>query len=192
MEDFYQFDNEARDHIATVDEEGKRIWVYPKKPKGKFTNYRSLVAYTLIGILLTGPCIKIGGHPALLLNIFERNFIILGTPFWPQDLHLFAIATITFFVAIILFTSVFGRVWCGWACPQTVFMESVFRRIEYLIEGDANKQRKLDAGPWTSEKIFKKGTKQLIFILVSLVISHTVFHVVVEVNSIANQLSLRN
>ena len=98
MEDFYQFDNEARDHIATVDEKGNRIWIYPKKPKGKFTNYRSIVAYTLLVLLLAGPFMKIGGHPLLMLNIFERKFIIFGTPFWPQDMHLFAIATITLFV----------------------------------------------------------------------------------------------
>jgi len=183
MEDFYQFDNEARDHIATVDEKGNRIWVYPKKPKGRFTTYRSIVAYTLIGSLLSVPFISINGHPLLLMNIFERQFIIFGVPFWPQDMYLFAIATIAFFVAIILFTSVFGRVWCGWACPQTIFMESVFRRIEYLIEGDANKQRILNASSWTTDKILKKSLKQFLFIIVSLIISHTVMAYLIGVES---------
>ncbi len=184
MEDFYQFDNEARDHIATVDEKGNRIWIYPKKPKGKFTNYRSIVAYTLLVLLLAGPFMKIGGHPLLMLNIFERKFIIFGTPFWPQDMHLFAIATITLFVAIILFTSVFGRIWCGWACPQTIFMESVFRRIEYLLEGDANQQRKLNEAPWDANKIFIKTLKQFIFILISIIISHTVMAYLIGVEQV--------
>ena len=189
MEDFYQFDNEARDHIATVDEKGNRIWVYPKKPKGQFTTYRSIVAYGLIGMLLAVPFISINGHPLLLLNVFERKFIIFGIPFWPQDMYLFAIATIAFFVAVILFTSVFGRIWCGWACPQTIFMESVFRRIEYLIEGDANKQRLLNAAPWTSGKIAKKSLKQFIFIVVSLIISHTVMAYLIGVDQTLELIS---
>ena len=174
FEEFYQFDDEARDHIATVDAKGNRIWVYPKKPKGRMHNYRILVSIVLLALLFSGPFIKIGGQPLLMMNFFERQFIIFGTPFWPQDLHIFAVATITLFVFIILFTAAFGRVWCGWACPQTIFMEMVFRKIEYWIEGDANQQRKLDAAPWNEEKILKKGSKQLIFILFSLVISHTV------------------
>jgi len=173
QQDFYQFDEEYRDQISTVDATGNRIWVYPKKPKGRFTNYRTIVAVVLIGALLVGPFLKINGHPLLLLNVFERRFIIFGTPFWPQDMHLFAIATIALFVFIILFTSSFGRIWCGWACPQTLFMEMVFRKIEYLIEGDANKQRKLNAAPWTSDKVLKKGSKFFIFLLISLIISHT-------------------
>lgn len=173
QQDFYQFDEEYRNEISTVDASGNRIWVYPKKPKGRYTTYRTIVAVILIGALLLGPFLKINGHPLLLLNVFERRFIIFGTPFWPQDMYLFAIATIALFVFIILFTSSFGRIWCGWTCPQTLFMEMVFRKIEYLIEGDANKQRKLNAAPWTSDKILKKGSKFFIFLLVSLIISHT-------------------
>lgn len=189
MEDFYQFDNEARDHIATVDEHGRRIWIHPKKPKGRFTTYRTIVAYILVALLLAGPFIKIGGQPLLLLNVFERKFIIFGAAFWPQDLYLFAIGSITFFVAIILFTTVFGRIWCGWACPQTIFMESVFRRIEYWIEGDANQQRKLNAAPWTTGKIIKKVSKQAIFIVISLIISHTVMAYLLGVDRVIELVS---
>lgn len=174
MKELYQFEEEYRDTIATVDETGKRVWVYPKKPKGTLHNYRIVVSIALLALLFAGPFIKIGGHPLLLLNIFERKFVILGQAFWPQDFFLFALLLITFFVFIILFTVAFGRIWCGWACPQTLFMEMVFRKIEYWIEGDANQQRKLAKAPWTKQKIVKKASKQLIFLAVSLLISHTV------------------
>jgi cytochrome c oxidase accessory protein FixG len=173
MENLYEYDEQFRDSIATVDEKGKRIWVYPKKPKGRFTNARAWVTVVLLTLLFSGPFIKIGGQPLLLFNIFERKFVIMGIAFWPQDFYLFGLATITFFVFIILFTVVFGRVWCGWACPQTIFMENVFRRIEYWLEGDAKQQRKLNESPWTTDKIIKKTSKQIIFLLISILIAHT-------------------
>ncbi|MFW5762569.1 MAG: cytochrome c oxidase accessory protein CcoG, partial [Cyclobacteriaceae bacterium] len=119
------------------------------------------------------PLIEINDHPFMLFNFFERRFIIFGVAFWPQDFHIFLIAMIAFFVFIILFTVVFGRLWCGWACPQTIFMEMVFRKIEYWIEGDAIQQKRLEKAPWNSKKIFKKATKHFIFLLISIVIAHT-------------------
>jgi len=162
-----------RDAIATVDEKGKRIWVYPKKPKGKFTNYRTIVSIFLLAILFSGPFIRIGGEPLLLFNVLERKFIILGNVFWPQDFHLFVFAMITAIVFVILFTVVFGRIFCGWMCPQTIFMEMVFRKIEYFIEGDFKQQRRLDKQPWNAEKIRKKGIKHLVYILISFLIGNT-------------------
>jgi cytochrome c oxidase accessory protein FixG len=127
----------------------------------------------LLAILFAGPFIKIAGRPFLLLNVFERKFVILGQAFWPQDFFLLAIVLITFFVFVILFTVVFGRVWCGWMCPQTLFMEMVFRKIEYWIEGDATAQRRLAKEPWNGSKIFKKTSKHFLFALISLLIAHT-------------------
>jgi cytochrome c oxidase accessory protein FixG len=173
-ENLYQFDDEFRDTIATVDKEGKRIWIYPKKPKGYYHNLRIFVTVVLLSILFAGPFIKINGQPLLLVNIFERKFVVFGATFWPQDFFLLALTLVTFFVFIILFTVSFGRIWCGWACPQTLFMEMVFRKIEYWIEGDANQQRRLDQQEWNSEKIIKKTGKQLIFLFISLLIAHTV------------------
>lgn len=173
-DNFYQFDEEFRNSIATVDKTGKRVWIYPKKPSGRLHTYRAIVAVILLALFFAGPFIRVDGHPFMLVNIFERKFIFFGQVFWPQDFILLALAVLTFFVFIILFTVVFGRVWCGWACPQTLFMEMVFRKIEYWIEGDANQQRKLAQQPWTKDKILKKVSKQLIFIVISLVISHTV------------------
>ena len=161
-----------RDHISTVDEEGKRVWIYPKKPKGPFHRARAWVAVFLLAILFATPFIKINGHPLLMLNILERKFVIFGMAFWPQDFYIFVIATITVVVFVILFTVVFGRVWCGWACPQTIFMEMIFRKIEYLIEGDANEQRKLNAAPMSPKKFFKKFTKHTIFYIVSFILGN--------------------
>ena len=172
MEDLYQFEQEYRDHISTVDARGKRVWVFPKKPKGKYHTLRAIVAVFLLVLLFSAPFIQVDGHPFILLNIIDRKFILFGTPFWPQDFHLIVLAFISLVLFIVLFTVIYGRVWCGWACPQTIFMEMVFRKIEFWIEGDANKQRKLDKMPWNGEKIFKRGLKQVIFFTIALIISH--------------------
>ncbi|MBL7856781.1 MAG: cytochrome c oxidase accessory protein CcoG [Cyclobacteriaceae bacterium] len=134
---------------------------------------RIIVTTFLLSIFFAGPFLSINGQPLLLLNIFQRKFVVLGQAFWPQDFVLLALTLITLFVFVILFTVVFGRIWCGWMCPQTLFMEMVFRKIEYFIEGDANEQRRLNNGPWNGKKVSKKVLKQVIFITISLLISHT-------------------
>jgi cytochrome c oxidase accessory protein FixG len=161
-----------RDSIGTITEEGKRAWVFPKKPSGKFYEYRKYVSYFLLAFLLLSPFIKINGNQFLMFNVLERRFNILGFPFWPQDFHLFVISMLIGVVFITLFTVAFGRIFCGWICPQTIFMEMVFRRIEYWIEGDRNKQRKLDRQKWDAEKIRKKGFKLIIFALISFIIAN--------------------
>ena len=173
-----------RDHISTVDESGKRVWIYPKKPKGRFTNYRQVVSYLLLIILFAGPFIKIGGQPLLLFDVIDRQFVFFGQVFWPQDFHLAVIGMITTVVFIILFTVVYGRIFCGWICPQTIFMEHVFRRIEYWIEGDYMKQKKLDKQDWNQEKIIKKTAKHFIFLLISAVIMHTFVSYIVGVDDL--------
>ncbi|MFC5193511.1 cytochrome c oxidase accessory protein CcoG [Algoriphagus aquatilis] len=173
-----------RDALASVREDGKRNWVYPKKVKGFFYNYRTYLSWLLLAILFAGPFIKVEGRPYMLFNIFERKFIIFGAAFWPQDTHLLIFLLLIFFVFVILFTVVFGRVWCGWACPQTLFMEMVFRKIEYLIEGDANQQRTLNEGPWTAEKIWKKGLKISVFGLISLLIGHLVMAYLIGIDQV--------
>lgn len=178
----YTYDDEFRDSIATVDKEGKRLWIYPKKPSGRLHNWRILVTVFLLSLLFAGPFITINGQPFFLLNIFERRFIIFGQVFWPQDFVLLAIVLLTFFVFIILFTVVFGRIWCGWMCPQTLFMEMVFRKIEYLIEGDAPAQKRLNDGPVNGQKILKKGLKHTIFISISVLIAHTVMAYMIGVH----------
>ena len=165
--------NTYRDQLSTVDSKGKRVWVFPKKPWGWWYNKRKYLSYVLLAFLFAGPFLRINGQPFLMLNILERHFVILGQTFHPQDFHLFALAMITLVVFIILFTVVFGRLFCGWVCPQTIFMEMVFRRIEYWIEGDWKDQMRLKKAPWNREKILKKGSKNLIFWLISFFIANT-------------------
>lgn len=161
-----------RDSIATIDEEGKRSWIFPKKPSGPFYDKRKIVSYGLLIFLLASPFIKINGNQFLLFNILERRFNIFSFPFWPQDFHLVVISMIIGVIFITLFTVGFGRIFCGWICPQTIFMEMVFRRIEYWIDGDRNKQRKLSRQKWNAEKIKKRLLKWFIFLLVSFLIAN--------------------
>lgn len=168
-----------RDSVATIEQSGTRKWVYPKKPKGKFTNYRDLVTLFLLAIFFILPFIKLNGNPFLKINIIDREFFIIGQPFYPQDFFILALGAITSVVFIIIFTVVFGRIFCGWICPQTIFMEGVFRKIEYWIEGDRNKQIKLANQPWTGEKIWKKTLKWSIYVIISLIITHWMFMYIV-------------
>ncbi|MFT5765492.1 MAG: cytochrome c oxidase accessory protein FixG, partial [Saprospiraceae bacterium] len=173
-----------RDHIATVDEQGGRIWLYPKKPSGKFTNLRTYVSWVLLALLFGIPFIHIDGDPLFLFNVLEGRFNLFGIVFTPQDFHLFALAMITFMVFIVLFTVVFGRLFCGWVCPQTIFMEMVFRKIEYWIEGDANRQKKLNSAPWTRDKVIKKTGKHIIFFLIAVLIANTFLSYIIGVTQV--------
>ncbi len=162
-----------RDSISTVDKAGKRIWVYPKKPSGKFTRWRQWFGYSLLTVLFAGPFIRISGEPLLMINIIERRFVFFGQVFWPQDFLIFVMGFLAFIVFVALFTVAFGRLFCGWACPQTVFMEMVFRRIEYAIEGDWKQQQALNKGPLTPDKAWKKGLKHTLFFAISFLIGNT-------------------
>lgn len=164
---------EFRDVISTVDQRGKRVWVNPKKPKGRFTNYRAVVSSLLLVLLFAGPFLRIHGHPFMLFDLAERKFIVAGVFFGSQDTFLFALFMLAGIVSIALFTVIFGRLFCGWVCPQTIFMEHVFRRIEYWIEGDYTRQKALRNGPWNAEKIGKRVLKSVIFLFISFLIANT-------------------
>ena len=173
-----------RNHLQTVDQRGKRIWLYPKMPKGRYYGYRKLVSYLLLSILFITPWIKIGGEPLFMFNILETKFILFGVYFAPQDIHLFVVAMLILMLFVVLFTVVFGRVFCGWVCPQTIFMEMLFRRIEYAIEGDANAQRRLDIAPWNSDKFLKKGLKIGIFFFISVLIANTFLAYIIGIDEV--------
>lgn len=172
MADTIHDTEEFRDHLATVDDDGKRIWIYPKKPKGRFYNARIWVSLAFLTVFLVLPFIKIGGEQILLFNVLEAKFVIFGLLFSPHDFYLFFLIMLTFLVFIILFTVVWGRLFCGWVCPQTVFLEMIFRRIEYWIEGDGNEQRRLDRAAWTPSKIRKKVLKHAIFFTIAVVVAN--------------------
>jgi cytochrome c oxidase accessory protein FixG len=165
--------SDFRDHLATADKDGRRMWLYPRKPRGPLYNLRTWVNFVLLAIMFAGPFIRIHGNPLLMINIVDRRFVILGQTFWPQDLPIFAIAMLIFLTGIVIFTAAFGRLWCGWTCPQTVLMEGVFRKLEYWIEGDSHQQRALSRAPWTASKILKRGGKHALFLALSFLIGNT-------------------
>lgn len=166
-------DGTFRDTVGTIAADGKRRWIYPKKPEGRFYNARTWVSAFLLFILFGMPFVRINGLPMLMINIPERKFIVLGQIFWPQDFYLLVLGILSLMIFIVLFTVVFGRVFCGWACPQTIFMETVFRKIEYWIEGDYREQQKLNSSPWDLNKTVKKLSKWSIFYAISFIISNT-------------------
>jgi cytochrome c oxidase accessory protein FixG len=161
-----------RDSVATISKEGKRNFINPKKPKGRLYNLRTRFSIFYLIVFFTLPFIKVHGEPLLMLNVLDRKFIIFGMVFWPQDFFIFGIAMLTFVVFIILFTVVFGRIFCGWACPQTIFMEMVFRKIEYWIDGDSAKQKQLKEMPWNAEKTRKRIVKFIIFFSISFILAN--------------------
>lgn len=166
-------DESFRDTIGTIDKEGKRAWIFPKKPSGPFYNKRKIVSYVLIIFLMLAPFIKVNeGNQLLLFNVIDRKFNIFGFPFWPQDFYLIVVSMIVGIVFVTLFTVSFGRIFCGWICPQTIFMEMVFRRIEYWIDGDRGAQIRLDKQAWNSEKIRKRFLKWFIFFIISFLIAN--------------------
>ncbi len=161
-----------RDSIGTITKEGKRNYIFPKKPSGKFYDKRKVLSYILLVFLISAPFIKINGNQFLMFNVLERRFNIFSFPFWPQDFHLFVISMIIGVVGLTLFTVAFGRIFCGWFCPQTIFMEMVFRRIEFWIDGDRGAQMRLAKQKWNAEKIRKRVTKWFIFFLISFGIAN--------------------
>ncbi len=161
-----------RDSVATITSDGHRNFINPKKPKGKLFNLRTWFTIFYLVVFFTLPFIKLNGTPLFMFNILERKFIFFGITFWPQDFFIFAIGFLTFMVFIILFTVVFGRVFCGWACPQTIFMEMVFRKIEYWIDGDFARQKLLRNMPWNAEKIRKRTVKFIAFFAISFLIAN--------------------
>jgi cytochrome c oxidase accessory protein FixG len=164
--------SDFRECLATADAKGRRKWLRPRQPSGPLYQKRKLVGWILLAVLFTGPFVKINGNPLLMLNFFAGRFSIFGRIFWPQDMALLAVALLIYVMSIMIFTAAFGRLWCGWTCPQTIFMEMVFRRIEYAVEGDSASQKALDQRPWDARKIRIKLFKHAIFFALSFVIGN--------------------
>ena len=188
MSDSVKSPTSFRDKVATVDQKGKRIWMFPHKPEGRLYNLRTWATLVYLVVFFGLPFVKVNDHPVFLINILERRFILFGQIFWPQDFFIFALGMIVFIVFIALFTVVFGRVFCGWACPQTIFMEMVFRKIEFWIEGDGPKQKLLKNAPWNTDKIFKRVTKWVVFWLVSFIIANTFLAYIIGVDELKKMM----
>jgi len=173
-----------RDSITTIDNEGKRAWLFPSKPSGKYYSLRSYFTWLYIIVFISLPFIKYNEEPLFLFNIIEKKFILFGAIFWPQDFFIFGVGMLIFIVFVALFTVVFGRLFCGWACPQTVLMEMVFRKIEYWIEGDSNYQKALKHGPWNADKIKKRSLKFIIFFVLSVIIANILLSYVIGMDNV--------
>jgi len=161
-----------RDSIGTITEKGNRNWIFARKPEGRLYNARTIVSIIYVLIFFTLPWIKVNGEPLFLFDLIDRKFILFGVIFWPQDFFLFVIGMLTFLVFIVLFTVVYGRIFCGWVCPQTIFMEMIFRKVEYLIDGNSEKQKALDKSHWNGNKILKRVIKFIVFFLISFLIAN--------------------
>lgn len=161
-----------RDSVTTIRDDGSRLFLHPADARGRFTLLRRIAAGLLIAIYLALPWIPINGHPAVFFDVASRRFHLFGGTLAFQDawLMFFAITGLGF--TLFFITAILGRVWCGWACPQTVFLEHVYRRIERWIEGDAVARRRLDAAPWSNAKIIKRIVKHATFVLLSAAIAH--------------------
>lgn len=173
-----------RDSITTINEDGKRAYVHPTKPFGKYYNLRTYFTWFYLIVFFAVPFIKYNGEPLFLFNVPEKKFILFGSIFWAQDFFIFGLGMLIFIVFIALFTVVFGRLFCGWACPQTIFMEMIFRKIEYWIDGDANYQKALKKAPWNADKIKKRVLKFLAFYSVSFVICVTLLSYVISIDNV--------
>jgi cytochrome c oxidase accessory protein FixG len=179
-------EEEFRDSVAHISAEGKRVWFFPKKPKGYFYNLRSYLSWVYLTVFFTLPFIKFHGAPLFMLNVIDRIYIIFGVRFWPQDFFIFVLGMLIFVVFIILFTVIFGRVFCGWVCPQTIFMEMVFRKIEYWLEGDRKAQMALRSQPWTSKTLTRRILKIILFLAVSFAIANTFLMYIIGSDAVWN------
>jgi cytochrome c oxidase accessory protein FixG len=173
-----------RDELASVHKDGRRRWIYARQPSGRFYTARTLVSYLLMALLFFGPFVKVDGQPILLLNVLERKFIIFGLMFWPQDFYLLVLCVLTGFVTIALVTSAVGRIWCGWLCPQTVFLEMLFRKIEWAIEGSAQQQVRRDRAPMTLDTAWRKTLKHGIFFGLSFLIANVFLAYVISADTL--------
>jgi len=161
-----------RNELASVHKDGRRKWVYARQPHGRYYRARTWLSWGLLAFLFGAPFVTFRGQPLILLNILERRFVLFGVVFWPQDFYLVVLIALTVLVTLALSTAAVGRVWCGWLCPQTIFLEMLFRKIEYVIEGSAAQQLRRDKAPWTADTAWRKGLKHAIFFVLSFVIAN--------------------
>lgn len=176
------------DRLATTDRLGNRIYLYVADVRGRFRRARTSVFAFLILIFLCLPWLRIGGHQAVLLDIPHRRFALFGVTFWAHDAPMIFFVLAGAALTLGLVTAVFGRVWCGWACPQTVFIDGVFRRMERLIEGDWIQRRQLDQAPLSPSKLSRKSLKWLLFLTMALVISHSFLAYFVGTDELARMI----
>lgn len=173
-----------RNELASVQKDGRRRWVYARQPSGRYYRARTVVSYVLLALLFLGPFVTLHGQPVLLLNVIERKFIVFGLVFWPQDFYLLVLCVLTGFVTIALVTSAVGRIWCGWMCPQTIFLEMLFRKIEWAIDGSAQQQVRRDKAPLTLDTAWRKVLKHAIFFTISFLIANVFLAYIISADTL--------
>lgn len=161
-----------RNELASIARDGRRKWIYARQPHGRLYRARTILSGFLLAFLLLAPFVTIGGLPLMQLDVLHRRFVILGVLFRPQDFYIVVLLALTALVTLMLSTVVVGRIWCGWLCPQTVFMEMVFRRLEYLIDGSAEQQLRREKAGWTAGRALRFGIKEAIFFALSFGIAN--------------------
>lgn len=161
-----------RDALASVQRDGRRKWVYARQPAGRYYRARTVVSVFLLAFLFLAPFVRFKGEPLVLLNLLERRFVVLGLVFWPQDFYLVVLSALSVLVTLVLSSATIGRVWCGWLCPQTVFLEMLFRRLEFLIDGSAEQQVRRDKAPLTWDGAWRRVVKHAMFFGLSFVIAN--------------------
>lgn len=172
------------DTVYTINADGSRNVLQPADASGRWHTRRNVVFAVLIAILVAVPWIRIGGAPALLLDVPARTAYIAGSTFTREDFYLVFFLLTGFGFALFAVTSVWGRVWCGYACPQTVFLEGVFRRVETWIEGSRNERLRRQHAPWTFDKLWRKAAKQIAFLVLALFVAHTALAYFIPTNEL--------
>lgn len=165
--------NRVGEAQGTIGEEGRRLWLYPREINGWFTRNRRLVAWFFMALYLGLPWLRWNGEPLVRLDWYGRKLILLSRNFWIQDIPLLMPAFFACVVIAILVTARLGRIWCGWACPQTVFLQFLFAPIEKLFEGKAARRKERDKGPVNFDWLWRKTGKHAVFALVSFFIANT-------------------
>lgn len=158
--------------VTTINSDGSHYILHPADVSGRFTFFRRIFGILLIAVYVLLPWIPINGAPALFFDVENRRFHIFGLTLLTQDLWVFFFLISGLGFSLFFLTALLGRLWCGWACPYTVFLEHVFRRIERWIDGDANARRKLDAAPSSARKTIRRIVKQGLYILAAALIAH--------------------
>ena len=158
--------------LSSVRADGSRLPIHPSDVHGRFITWRRVVFAFLMAIYLAAPLVKIGGHPAVHLDVAQRRFFLLGVSFNAQDFWIVLFLATGFVFALLFITAWRGRLWCGWACPQTVFLEGLYRPIERFFDGPREKRLKLAGSPWTAGRLARLVGKQATWLLISLLISH--------------------
>lgn len=158
--------------VTTINDDGSHYVLHPADVRGRFTTARRLFGAFLLLIYVGLPWIEINGSPAVFLDVAHRRFHLFGITLVPQDLWVLFFVITGLGFALFFVTSLLGRLWCGWACPYTLFLEHIFRRVERLIDGDAPARRRLQASPWNRTKIFRRVLKHTIYLLLSSLLAH--------------------